>query len=166
MKFIILFSIFLLSSFLSFSNSFSKEIDLLNSLSPALPYSNGTPSAAKGKTIVHYWATWCSSCIPEMRVLVDFLKNHSKEYDQFFLVSLDDNQQKYAFFWKELEKEKGLPHSKNIYTFLDPKRSLSKIGITMVPETHIFFNGKRIRNIIGNNDWMNKSFINFLQEVK
>ena len=108
--------------------------------------------------ILNFWATWCVPCKTEM----PSLEKLSKEYPEILIYPINlekPNQDKTKKFFTDLKITKL-----NIY--FDPKFSLVKLFKMRGVPTSILIdkNGNEFGRIIGEVDFFEVSFINFLKE--
>ena len=108
--------------------------------------------------ILNFWATWCVPCKKEMPSLDELSKNYPEIL--VYPINLEKpNQDKTRKFFTDLKISKL-----NIY--FDPKFSLVKLFKMRGVPTSILIdkNGKEFARIIGEIDFLDKSFINFLKK--
>ena len=108
--------------------------------------------------ILNFWATWCVPCKKEMPSLDELSKNYSEIL--VYPINLEKpNQDKTQKFFTDLEISKL-----NIY--FDPKFSLVKLFKMRGVPTSILIdkNGKEFARIIGEVNFLDESFINFLKK--
>ena len=108
--------------------------------------------------ILNFWATWCVPCKKEM----PSLERLSKEYPEILIYPINlekPNQVKTKIFFTDLGLSKL-----NIY--FDPKFSLVKLFNMRGIPTSILIdkNNKEFARVIGEVDFFDKSFINFLKK--
>jgi thiol-disulfide isomerase/thioredoxin len=105
--------------------------------------------------ILNFWATWCAPCKKEMPSLDKLQLNEDIE---IFAINLEKkNQKKTHKFFTDL-------NIKNLTIFYDPDLKLVKLlGIRGVP-TSVILNKdrKEIARVIGDIDFSNTEFINWL----
>ena len=108
--------------------------------------------------ILNFWATWCAPCLKEM----PSLEKLSKEYPEILIYPINlekPNQDKTKKFFTDLEISKL-----NIY--FDPEFSLVKLFNMRGVPTSILIDkeGKEFGRIIGEVDFFDESFVNFLKK--
>ena len=108
--------------------------------------------------ILNFWATWCVPCKKEMPSLEEL----SKQYPEIIIYPINlekPNKDKTRNFFESL-------NIKNLKIYFDPEFNLVKsFNMRGVP-TSILINkeGKEFARIIGEIDFSNKFFINFLEK--
>ena len=108
--------------------------------------------------ILNFWATWCVPCKKEM----PSLEKLSKLYPELKIYPINlekPNKEKIKLFFESLKIE-------NLDTFFDPEFKLVKsLNMRGVPTSILIDKkGKEFARIIGEVDFIEKSFINFLKE--
>ena len=108
--------------------------------------------------ILNFWATWCAPCREEM----PSLERLSKKYPEILIYPINlekPNQDKTKKFFTDLEISKL-----NIY--FDPEFSLVKLFNMRGVPTSILIDkeGKEFGRIIGEVDFFDESFVNFLKK--
>jgi len=108
--------------------------------------------------ILNFWATWCAPCKKEM----PSLERLSKEYSEIIIYPINlekPNQEKTKKFFSDLEILKL-----NIY--FDPNFALVKLFNMRGVPTSILIdkNGKEFARVIGEVDFFDESFVNFLKK--
>ena len=108
--------------------------------------------------ILNFWATWCAPCKKEMPSLEEL----SKKYPEILIYPINlekPNQEKVKKFFTDLDISKL-----NIY--FDPKFSLVKLFNMRGVPTSILIdkNGREFARVIGEVDFFDKSFVNFLKK--
>ncbi len=165
----ILLVVFFLINCSSIADVPSKKLTILPELTPAVPFQQSVTgkdfnSKLSGRIIIHYWASWCGTCVSEISELMQFVHKHRDQLDKIFIVSLDIDLKKYSIFWAKLlgdgKKQWDYP---NVYSLTDLKSKLPGIGITMVPETYFFNQGRLVRRIIGTVHWGEESLLQFIK---
>jgi thiol-disulfide isomerase/thioredoxin len=108
--------------------------------------------------ILNFWATWCAPCKKEM----PSLEMLSKEYSEIVIYPINlekPNQDKAKKFFTDLDISKL-----NIY--FDPNFELVKLFNMRGVPTSILIdkNGKEFARVIGEIDFFEESFVNFLSK--
>jgi thiol-disulfide isomerase/thioredoxin len=108
--------------------------------------------------ILNFWATWCAPCKKEM----PSLEALSKKYPQILIYPINlekPNQEKTKKFFKNIQISKL-----NIY--FDPEFSLVKLFNMRGVPTSILIdkNGKEFGRVIGEVDFFEDSFVDFLSK--
>ena len=108
--------------------------------------------------ILNFWATWCAPCKKEM----PSLEKLSKLYPEIIIFPINlekPNKDKTSNFFKELNISKL-----NIY--FDPKFALVRLFNMRGVPTSILIdkNGKEFARVIGEIDYFEESFINFIKK--
>jgi thiol-disulfide isomerase/thioredoxin len=108
--------------------------------------------------ILNFWATWCVPCKTEM----PSLEKLSKEYPEILIYPINlekPNQDKVKKFFTDLEISK-------LKIYFDPKFSLVKqFNMRGVPTSILIDkNSKEFARVIGEVDFFDESFINFLKK--
>lgn len=105
-------------------------------------------SELKGKVVLlHFWATWCSTCEEENPTLQNLLLAE-RENPQFVVLSVlvrDDAAKAHAYM---AQRKFDFP------VLADDKKTSQQYGLTGVPETFLIDKSGTIRDkIIGPNNW-------------
>ena len=113
----------------------------------------------RGKlVIINFWATWCSPCKKEMPSLDTLYKDEKFNNLKIFAVNMEQpNRKKTKIFFDDLK-------IKNLEIFFDKKLNFVKeFKLRGVPTT-ILINkkGEEFARIIGEVDFQNKKFLNWL----
>jgi thiol-disulfide isomerase/thioredoxin len=108
--------------------------------------------------ILNFWATWCAPCKKEMPSLEDL----SKLYPEVIIYPINlekPNKDKTKLFFEDL-------NIKNLKIYFDPEFKLVKsFNMRGVPTSILIDKeGKEFARIIGEIDFFDKSFINFLKK--
>ena len=108
--------------------------------------------------ILNFWATWCVPCKKEMPSLEEL----SKQYPEIIIYPINlekPNKDKTRNFFESLD-------IKNLKIYFDPEFNLVKsFNMRGVPTSILIDKeGKEFARIIGEIDFIDKSFINFLKE--
>jgi thiol-disulfide isomerase/thioredoxin len=101
-------------------------------------------------TLVHFWATWCPPCIEELPSLNEFQQRYANAGVVVLAVSIDSDEKAYRNFLSRARL--------SFLTARDPDKKISAdYGTIKVPESYIIDrNGKVIRKLISNQDWMSE----------
>ena len=108
--------------------------------------------------ILNFWATWCAPCKKEMPSLDKLAQNSDFKNLKIFAINMEEvNQTKAKFFFKNLKIKKL-----DIY-FDSNLNFVKEFKLRGVPTT-ILINkkGKEFARIIGEVDFENKKFVNWL----
>ena len=108
--------------------------------------------------VVNFWATWCAPCKKEMPSLDKLYQNKNFENLQIFAVNMEQpNQIKTKNFFTDL-------NIKKLKIFFDPQLNFVKeFKLRGVPTTVLINKkGEEFARIIGEVDFMDKKFINWL----
>jgi len=108
--------------------------------------------------ILNFWATWCVPCKKEMPSLEEL----SKQYPEIIIYPINlekPNKDKTRNFFESLD-------IKNLKIYFDPEFNLVKsFNMRGVPTSILIDKeGKEFARIIGEIDFSNKFFINFLEK--
>jgi thiol-disulfide isomerase/thioredoxin len=109
--------------------------------------------------LLHFWATWCSSCIEEMKHLDQLQKALRKESIIVLPISED-------FKGVEVVKEFYKNHKlKNLLSFMDKNNELFALfEVSNLPTSFIIdIDGQNIAKITGAADWQSEEMINLLK---
>jgi peroxiredoxin len=110
-----------------------------------------TTSNFGGKLLVlNFWATWCPPCIEELPSLNEFQQRYANAGVVVLAVSIDTDEKAYRNFLSRARL--------SFLTARDPDKKISAdYGTVKVPESYIIDrNGKVIRKLISNQDWMSE----------
>lgn len=107
-----------------------------------------TPASFGGKVLVlNFWATWCPPCVQEIPSLSQFQQQFQASGVVVVAVSVDKNQQKYKNFLNRFRVA--------FQTTRDPEAGISaKYGTFQYPETYVIKDGKVVKKIVSNRNWM------------
>jgi thiol-disulfide isomerase/thioredoxin len=108
--------------------------------------------------ILNFWATWCAPCKKEMPSLEEL----SNKYPEILIYPINlekPNQDKAKKFFTDLDISK-------LDIYFDPDFSLVKVFSMRGVPTSILIdkNGKEFARVIGEIDFFDKSFVNFLKK--
>lgn len=107
--------------------------------------------------LLHFWASWCGTCITEFPALFELIQKH-KGRVALIAVSIDDKYDVMTRFLQRFEKRQGLKTDRpHIYWVWDEGQKISRerFGVVRVPET-IFIDRNRfmITKMVGETDWL------------
>jgi peroxiredoxin len=105
-------------------------------------------SDLRGKVVVlHFWATWCESCVEEIAALNALQRDISGHGGTVLGVSADEDADTYQRFLRD--------HNVPFPGFRDPSMNIAKgYGSSMIPETYIIDTDGRIaRKVVGPQRW-------------
>lgn len=108
---------------------------------------NSVTLPEKKPLLVHFYASWCSPCLPELRKILEFSQKNSEM--TLLLVSVDE---------KSSDAKKVIPEnfSENSYLFLlDAESKLAHaLGTFQFPETYLLVPGGQSEGKwVGPQDW-------------
>jgi|SRR5918992_3569164 thiol-disulfide isomerase/thioredoxin len=111
--------------------------------------SNGQPATLGPRltpvTLVHFWATWCPPCIPEVPALQRLTRDFAN-YPEFsvLMVAVSDSNEKVRAF---------LGSGADMVLF-DPQWEVAhRYGTDKLPETYLVVNGQVVRKFVGTQNW-------------
>lgn len=111
----------------------------------------------RGKAvIVHFWATWCPECIPEMQNLVTFINNlQNEDYSEIILIPVVTDS-------RNINDIKAFMQKNNINDtaiFTDPGNALfGLLNLRTIPASLFIDKSGKIINIHkGPIDWLNQN---------
>src|SRR5262249_22245254 len=113
-----------------------------------------------GKLLVlNFWATWCPPCIEELPSLDGFQNHFAKSGVVVLGISIDKDEKAYHDFLAKAHV--------SFLTARDPDRKINTdYGTIKVPETYIIDRqGKVLRKIISNADWMNERMLKDVESL-
>ena len=116
--------------------------------------------------LVHFWATWCPPCIPELPEILAAAKKLPKNKDgkpiYWLIISQDDTFDKA----RKVLKDESLPE--NVYSLLDPGAKVSdQYGSYQFPETYLITReGGILTKWIGPQEWSAGWGEKILQEIE
>jgi len=116
-----------------------------------------TPSKLKSKIqIVNFWASWCLPCLEEMPSLLNLKKKYGDDKLQVVAVNTDDEDQ----MKKLMKTMKKLGVKNEFVHILDSQSKISDtFGITAIPVTMVFSNGKLLEYNNGPVDFQSGEFV-------
>jgi len=112
----------------------------------------------KKLVILNFWATWCAPCKKEMPSLDKIYQSERFKNLQVFAVNMEEpNKERTKNFFNDLKIKK-------LEIFFDPKLNfVKKFKLKGVPTTIIINKkGEEFARIIGEVDFMDKEFLNWL----
>lgn len=97
--------------------------------------------------LVHFWATWCPPCVPEIPALNSFIKKMGDAPLELVAISMDDKLQDVAAFRKKI------PFTFRV--FFDPHmEAADNLGTFMLPETYLVSKkGVILHKFVGPQNW-------------
>ena len=119
-----------------------------------------TNSNFGGKLLVlNFWATWCPPCIEEIPSLDEFQRRFAKSGVVVLGISVDSDEDVYRKFLSRARV--------SFLTARDPAKKINaEYGTLKFPETYIIdANGKVLRKIISNQDWMSERVIKDMESL-
>ena len=98
---------------------------------------------ARGRVVLlHFWATWCSACLREVRVLSGLRRDYSRESLILLGISMDDSQGSLSRFLEE--------HDPVYPVYLAGRGVASSFQVSGVPKTIIYNQrGRRVYSTHG-----------------
>jgi thiol-disulfide isomerase/thioredoxin len=96
-------------------------------------------------TLVHFWATWCPPCIPEVPMLQRLSRDLAGHSDfAILMVAVSDSSEKVRAF---------LGPGADMVLF-DPQWEVAhRYGTQKLPETYLVVNGKVVKRFVGMTNW-------------
>lgn len=118
----------------------------------------------RGKLVlVHFWATWCSTCTHELPIFNQMVA-HFKDKPDFVVLGLSLDDAGRGNGWKAVESfERQVPIA---FTVLMDKRGAvaDQYGTYALPETYLVGrDGRILRKFIGGQDWMSSKILKYLE---
>lgn len=118
----------------------------------------------RGKyVLVHFWATWCSTCTIEMPQLNEMVTRFKDNPNLVILgLSLDDSGKGNG--WKAIEAfEKTIPIAFKV--LMDSRGAVAdQYGTYALPETYLVDpNGVIVRKFVSNQDWASPKTVKYLE---
>src|SRR2546423_2092171 len=146
-------------------DSFRERVVVVGDSAPdfSITADNGrtiTPASFGGKVLVlNFWATWCPPCIEEIPSLHAFQQRFARSGVVVLGISTDKDEKAYRDF---LSKTKL-----SFLTARDPDNKINaEYGTFKFPETYIIDSqGKVLRKIISNQDWMSERVIRDMESL-
>ncbi len=110
--------------------------------------------------LIHFWATWCSSCAGEMKALNQFQKSVRK--DKIIVIPVSEDF-KGPDVVKKFYNDFNLSY---LLAFLDKdSRWLKELKVPNLPTTFIVdAQGMHVATISGGMDWLNEESIKFVKQ--
>jgi len=98
---------------------------------------------ARGRVVLmNFWATWCSSCVKEVRVLSGLRKDYPRESLLLLGISMDDSESSLSRFLEE--------HKPGYPVYLAGRGVASSFQVSGVPKTIIYNQeGRRVHSSHG-----------------
>ncbi len=98
----------------------------------------------KPVTLVHFWATWCPPCRPELPELVRFAREvKNPRFGVVFVAVADEPAAARSFF-----------DAPDLNLLFDPTWDVAhRFGTDQIPETHLLVDGKVVHSFIGATAW-------------
>jgi len=106
-----------------------------------------------GRSILHFWATWCKSCEQELYSISRLKRDGLKIY----CISIDESKSDAI----EYLKTRGIDIP--LYFDVDHKTA-NRLGSYKFPETYLIKNGRIVLKFEGPRDWDNKTLLDFIME--
>ena len=112
--------------------------------------------------VVHFWATWCPPCLPEVPELLQFARHFADNPQiKFLLIAVRDERAKIRKWLKKMGK---IPP--NVFLALDSEGGvMTAFGTVKVPETHYYFKRRSIKRLIGPQNWQNTYFSQEIEKL-
>lgn len=109
--------------------------------------------------LVHFWATWCPSCVDEMPQLQKMYDDLAGPGFEVLAVSVDDSADRLRSFLRQ----KGI----SLPVLFDPERAVSsQYGTFKLPETYVLDRKGTVRyKVIGPMDWTMRDAVTALQRL-
>jgi peroxiredoxin len=118
-----------------------------------------SPEDFGGKVLVlNFWATWCAPCVREIPTLNELQQQFRDQGVVVVAVSIDKNQSKYRTFLNRFRV--------SFDTARDPSADISSsYGTYQYPETYIIKDGKVVRKLISEQNWVSDDSIQFIKSL-
>ena len=118
-----------------------------------------TPASFGGKVLVlNFWATWCAPCVREIPSLSAFQRKFDAKGVVVLAVSIDKNPQKYKDFLNRFRV--------TFQTTRDQSTDIpSAYGTFQYPETYIIKDGKIVRKLVSEQNWMSDDTVQYIQSL-
>ena len=96
-------------------------------------------------TLIHFWATWCPPCIPEVPSILRLADEHAGNHDfSLVMIAVQDEVEKVRTFLGSRTDESLFDHDWKV---------THSYGTKKVPETHLVIRGELVESFIGATDW-------------
>lgn len=118
-----------------------------------------SPEDFGGKVLVlNFWATWCAPCVREIPTLNELQRQFRDQGVVVVAVSVDKNENKYKNFLNRFRV--------SFDTARDPSADISaSYGTFQYPETYIIKDGKVVRKLIAEQNWVSDDSIQFVKSL-
>lgn len=125
----------------------SKFSDLHNKDGKIIHSSSDLAVKNRAKFAVHFWASWCAPCLPELKQLADWSKKNAPP--NFYVVSVDERKEDLL---RILERSDFLSAN----WLWDSKGEFAKVmGTYLYPETYLMDSeGKVLEKWVGPQEWL------------
>lgn len=121
-------------------------------------------SGYRGKyVLVHFWATWCSTCVVEMPQLNQMV-SHFKDNPNLVILGLSLDESGKGNGWKAVEAfEKTIPVTMRV--LMDSRGAVAdQYGTYALPETYLVDpQGVIVRKFIGDQAWASPKMTDYLE---
>ena len=120
-----------------------------------------------GWTLIHFWATWCPSCLFEVGTLIKFAEMVDTDKLRIIAISLDTDKDAAVKFWERVKKHVTQKEEIPIITLMDPEGDLAhKYGTFKLPETFIVSpEGNLAYKFIGPRNWLSEPAESFVKKL-
>jgi cytochrome c biogenesis protein CcmG/thiol:disulfide interchange protein DsbE len=118
-----------------------------------------SPEDFGGKVLVlNFWATWCAPCVREIPSLEQLQREFRDQGVVVVAVSIDKNESKYKNFLNRFRV--------SFDTARDPSADISSsYGTYQIPETYIIKDGKVVRKLISEQNWVSDDSVQFIKSL-
>ena len=118
-----------------------------------------TPTSFGGKVLVlNFWASWCAPCVREVPTLNELQRQFRDQGLVVVAISIDKNPAKYQNFVKRFHVV--------FDTVRDPSADISSsYGTFQIPETYIIKDGKVVRKLISEQNWMSDDSVQLMKSL-
>lgn len=109
-------------------------------------------------TLVHFWATWCSSCIQELPELIALTQSYERNDLSLILIAADSTKNT-----KNYLLSRGITHT----VFIDQYgKAMRDYKIKKIPVTFLYDRtGQSLQKLTGAIDWQSGKIINGLNAL-